>query len=211
MINGQPVPPMPSPGVPQAQPGAMPGAPQVGGVPNLPGARSSPLTPAMRKSLAMMAVLDGKPDQAATILDDKHHILAGPGGVMYDGDSGEVIGRIPTWKYTASGDRYDEGDPNAPKFLGQAPVNGADRVFDQHGNPIGWRMADGSLQALNQNYLATGGSETHRANLANEDVARQNARSGAVSAGASAQNANTTTANSGNVAPPPGFVIRGAR
>jgi hypothetical protein len=43
-------------------------------------------------------------------------------------------------------DTNDAG--NAGKFFGEAPTKGAEPVYDQNGREVGWRMADGSLQAI---------------------------------------------------------------
>jgi hypothetical protein len=104
----------------QAPGGAPQAAPFQQSVPSLPGVRPSPLTPQMRKALGIMALVDGHPDQAATIMDDRKKITAGPDGWMYDQDTGEVIGRLPSHSQQ-NGFNVDLGAPNAPSYIPKLP------------------------------------------------------------------------------------------
>jgi hypothetical protein len=156
----QPIPAQGNPMMPQvgASPQAPGGAPQVApfqqSVPSLPGVRPSPLTPQMRKALGIMALVDGHPDQAATIMDDRKKITAGPDGWMYDQDTGEVIGRLPNHA-NVNGFNVDQGSPgNDGKFFPKI-ADGATPLYDRQGNVVAQRLLDGTTQAVQAQAAAT--------------------------------------------------------
>jgi hypothetical protein len=139
----------PAPGAPALP--TLPGAPTVSGVtvtavPAPAPARAPSTTQRWRNALAAMAVVDDKPNDAWGIT--KGDFAQGADGTLYDKTDGSRGQRLPN--PVVVNDRViDTGDPaNRDRFFGKPPAPGAEPVYNRQGDEVGWRMADGSIQAI---------------------------------------------------------------
>ncbi len=126
--------------------------------PRLPSLRN----PQTKRQLAALAqsgynvsgVLDLLKASDAT---DKVEVANGVAYNPYDARAGDRIG---VNLQNVNGFQIDTQDPgNAGKYLPEAPAKGSEPVYDRGGNPIGWRMMDGSIQALQQSASAQASGE----------------------------------------------------
>jgi hypothetical protein len=82
------------------------------------GSGSVGLAPRAQKGLAMMALLGGNPEQAATIMSGD--VTSDSNGNLIDHKTGRVLGHVPAASYV-NGYRVDPNAPNAPGFVPKLP------------------------------------------------------------------------------------------
>lgn len=147
-VPGLPAPPPPAPGAVLASAG-MGGAPQVPTTPpGLPTAPSVPMA-ALRRGSPVPSLRQMYPSLAALYASG---VDISP---MVD-----VLKNAQPEIENVNGWGMDKRDPsNAGRFFGAAPVSGAEPVFDQNGQHVGWHMADGAIQSLADVEAAKAGAE----------------------------------------------------
>ena len=114
-VNSYGAPQLPAPGdAPSAA--TSPGSSAAAGGP--PPTAPTLYTPALRRSLANLSLVDDKPADAAKILRDD--VAKGTDGFLYDKNTGEVRGRLPDHA-VVNGYNLDLGAPNAPNYVPKLP------------------------------------------------------------------------------------------
>lgn len=145
---------------------------------------------------AMMAPMLGiNPAPYIEVLKaNQAHITATRGGQLYNDLTGRSAGALPNNEFI-NGSRVNSNDPNAPRFVGAPPVAGATPLYDAAGNTVDYRLPAGAAAAIDRSKAVEA-----KIAAANNAVAARNASTNAGGLGLS-------QVNSGNFAPPPGFII----
>lgn len=107
-----------------------------------------------RANQALMAAWGGgvkNLGDLVSILDKGRTKVEVSNGVAYDPYGTKPGSRVGVNLDAVNGFMVDKNDPGqAGRFYGKAPVDGAEPVFDQERRQVGWRLSDGSFDAISQ-------------------------------------------------------------